>query len=96
MPVAAPLRKACEPTSNGMRQTHIASRKVTSEPAITAIHAGARNTASRTSRKTTGISATRQVKVKLPSGSITCVNMQPPVSDDVGKVYFCFFVDAVR
>src|SRR3984893_13212 len=48
------------------------------EPTSVASQAGTRNTASMTSRETTGISATRQVSVRLSSGSISCVNMIAP------------------
>ena len=49
-----------------------------SEPTSVASHAGMRNTASITSSDTTGMRATRQVSVRLPSGSSTCVNMMAP------------------
>jgi len=48
------------------------------EPISVAIQAGMRNTASMTSSETTGIRATRQVSVRLPSGSSTWVNMVSP------------------
>src|SRR5438874_10387953 len=48
------------------------------EPSSVASQAGTRNTASMTSRETTGISATRQVSVRLSSESISCVNMIAP------------------
>ena len=61
-----------------MRHTQSASTNVMIEPTSTASQAGQRNTASRISSETTGMSATRQVSVRLLSGSISCVNMISP------------------
>src|SRR5947207_6007196 len=77
-PVAAPYRYAWVPSSSGILHTQAASAKVMIEPSSVASQAGTRNTASMTSRETTGISATRQVSVRLSSGSISCVNMIAP------------------
>ena len=48
------------------------------DPMSVASQAGRRNTASITRSETTGTSATRQVSVRLSSGSISCVNMMSP------------------
>ena len=48
------------------------------EPSSVATQAGNRNIASINSRMTTGISATKQVSVRLSSGFISCVNMISP------------------
>ena len=58
-----------------MRHTQAASKKVMIEPINVASQAGRRNPASIHSSVTTGTSATR---VRLPRGSISCVNMMPP------------------
>src|ERR1700752_2991702 len=63
------------------------------EPMSVASHAGQRNTASMTSSDTTGIAATRQVSVRLLSGSSTWVNMSfPLVAIEVasGLAALCF------
>ena len=74
-PVAEPYRYARIPVSSGICQTQAASTKVTIEPISTASQADTRNTASSKSSSTTGISATRQVRPRLPTGSTICVNI---------------------
>ena len=63
------------PSSSGIFQTHSPSRKVTIEPINTAIQADKRRPASRNNNRTTGMSATNQVRNRFPVGSIICVNI---------------------
>src|SRR5689334_6287387 len=66
------------PSLSGIFQTHRASTNVTIEPISTASQAESRKPASSTRSSTTGISATSQVKNRLPSGSVICVNIDGP------------------
>src|SRR5271169_714931 len=63
------------PSPNGIFQTQSPSTKVTIEPIKTASHADMRKPANRNSKRTTGMSATNQVRNRFPVGSRICVNM---------------------